>query len=164
MRAGSAVRQVERYTSGIVDEVKLGATVLITEDGERITVPNKHVVGEVIVNSRDSRIVESRIGIALEADAEAAVALVRAALAATDSVAEEPMPQVGVHDFTYGGVVLGARFWVPSKSYFQSRYNANGAILKALKGDRIALLPAASAAVTAAALSADDEAEEPGLM
>lgn len=153
-----------KNTSGIVEEVKLGNTVLITEDGEHITVPNKHVVGEVIVNSRASRIVESRIGIALEADAEAAVALVRRALAATDSVAGEPTPQVGVHDFTYGGVIIGARFWVPSQKYFESRYNANSAILKALKGDGVALLPAASAAVTAAALSADDEAEEPGFM
>ncbi len=138
--------------------------MLITEDGERITVPNKHVVGEVIVNSRASRIVESRIGIALEADSEAADALVRGALSVTDSVAETPLPQVGVHDFTYGGVVIGARFWVPSTTYFESRYNANGAILKALKGDGVALLPAASAAVTAAILSADDETEESGFM
>ncbi|MFP6744193.1 MAG: mechanosensitive ion channel domain-containing protein, partial [Alphaproteobacteria bacterium] len=74
-----------KSTSGDGEEVKLGATVLITEDSERITGPDKHVVGEVIVNSRDSRIVESRIGIAL----------VRRALTATDSVAHEPMPQVG---------------------------------------------------------------------
>lgn len=153
-----------KNTSGIVQEVKLGNTVLITEDGERISVPNKHVVGEVIVNSRDSRIVESRIGIALEADAEAAVALVRGALVATDCVAAEPMPRVGVHDFTYGGVIIGVRFRVPSTTYFESRYKANGAILKALKGDDVALLPAASAAVQAATLSADDEAEEAGFM
>ena len=53
--------------SGVVEEVSLAVTVLRGEDGERITVPNKHVVGKVIVNSRNSRIVESRIGIALEA-------------------------------------------------------------------------------------------------
>lgn len=29
-----------KNTSGIVEEVKFGNTVLITEDGERITVPN----------------------------------------------------------------------------------------------------------------------------
>ena len=151
-------------TSGIVEEVKLGATVLITEDGERITVPNKHVVGEVIVNSRARRIVESRIGLSVEADVARAVAAVKAALAGADGIAAEPAPQVGVHDFTYGGVVLGVRFWVSSTRYFQSRYQANGAILDALKGAGIALLPAASVAVAAASLSADGEAaDEPGV-
>lgn len=98
----------------------------------------------------------------MEADAD--VVLVRGALAATESVAGEPTPQVGVHDFTYGGVVIGARFCVPSTAYFESRYNANGAILKALKCGGVALLPAAAAAVTAASLSADDVVEEPGFM
>ena len=45
------------------------------------------------------------------------------------------------------------RFWVPSTTYFESRYKANGAILK---GDDVALLPAASAVVQAATLSADE--------
>ena len=152
-------------TSGIVEEVKLGATVLITEDGERITVPNKHVVGEVIVNSRASRIVETRIGLSMEADAVQAAAVVKGALARAGNVAAKPAPLVGVHGLSYGGVVLGVRIWVPSASYFQSRYQAKGAILEMLKSEGIALLPAAPVAVAAASLSAGDEAgEEPSVI
>lgn len=36
---------------GIVEEVYLSHTVLTNEDGEVITIPNKHIVGEIIHNS-----------------------------------------------------------------------------------------------------------------
>jgi len=47
----------------VVEDVKLPATVLRGEDGEKITIPNKEIVGQVVVNSEDKRIVESRIAI-----------------------------------------------------------------------------------------------------
>ena len=37
--------------SGVVAEVGLAATRLSTEDGEQITIPNKHIVGEILANS-----------------------------------------------------------------------------------------------------------------
>ena len=37
--------------SEVVDEVRLGATLLSTEDGEIITIPNKQILGEVLHNS-----------------------------------------------------------------------------------------------------------------
>ena len=36
--------------SGVVEEIRLAYTLLSTEDGELITIPNKHIVGEVLVN------------------------------------------------------------------------------------------------------------------
>jgi hypothetical protein len=44
--------------SGIVEEIKLGATILTDEDGVKITIPNKHIVGEIIHNSEEKKIVE----------------------------------------------------------------------------------------------------------
>ena len=37
--------------SGVVDEIHLAVTILSTEDNEIITVPNKHIVGEILHNS-----------------------------------------------------------------------------------------------------------------
>jgi len=145
--------------SGVVDEITLAATVMIGEDGERITVPNKEIVGRVIVNSHGQRVVESRVAIAQGEDSERAIAVVREALAGYPDIGAEPAPQVGIHDFTYGGIVLGVRFWVPSRRYFQTRYEVNRGILKALAGAGVTLMPAGAAAVRAPALTAD---EEPG--
>src|SRR3989344_2056696 len=41
--------------NGIVEEVKLPCTILSTIEGEKITIPNKDIVGEVIVNSLQNR-------------------------------------------------------------------------------------------------------------
>jgi len=143
-------------TSGIVEEITLAMTVLTSEDGERITVPNKEIVGEVIVNSHDRRVVETGIAIGADADAEKAIGVLREVLARSPDVGDEPPPQIGVHDFTDGGVVLGLRFWVPSTRYFQLRYALNREAFAALRDAGIPLLAAAGTAVAAETLSADE--------
>ncbi len=144
-------------TSGVVEEVTLAATKLVGEDGERITVPNKEIVGEVIINSRQSRVVQTKICVGYEADTEAAVSALREALSGFPGLAEGPPSQIGIHDFTYGGIVLGLRFWVPTKKYFQTRYAVNQAALGALNEAGIQLMPGGIAAVAAGSLSADTD-------
>lgn len=151
---------VNRNTSGVVEDITLAYTKLVGEDGERITIPNKEIVGRVIVNSKNSRIVETKICIGESEDAERAVSVLREMLLSIDELKDGPNPQVGIHDFTYGGIVLGLRFWVPSDKYFQVRYAVNGRALGALKQSGIKLLAAGAVAVPAASLSADDENEE----
>ena len=131
--------------------------MLIGEDKERITIPNKEIVGQVIVNSKDSRIVETRIAIGYGEDAGAAIEALRATLNGDEAVTDAPPPQIGIHDFTYGGGILGLRYWVPGNHYFQNRYRVNLALLEALKGADITLLEGAGIAVPAPELSADGE-------
>lgn len=151
---------VNRDTSGVVEDITLAYTKLVGEDGERITIPNKEIVGRVIVNSENNRIVQTKICIGESEDAEQAVRVLRETLLSIDELKDGPKPQVGIHDFTYGGIVLGLRFWVPSDKYFQIRYAVNGKALAALKQAGIKLLAAGAIAVSAASLSADDEEEE----
>lgn len=151
---------VNNKTSGVVEEVKLAATLLRGEDGELITIPNKEVVGRVIVNSNERRVVQTRVSIGADQDTDKALAAIRAAVATLPELDGAPPPQIGVHDFTYGGIVLGVRFWVKSQSYFQARYAVNGAVLAALKDAGIEMMPAGALAVAASSLSADEEDHE----
>ena len=134
-------------TSGVVELITLGYTRLVGEDEERITVPNKEIVGEIIVNSRGRRVVEVQVLLAAEADVERAIAVVRQVYEGFDELGGDLLPQVGVHAFTYGGVVLGLRYWVPSKRYFEMRYKVNGAVRSAFEEAGIALLTPAAAAL-----------------
>lgn len=109
---------INKEISGVVDEITLAATVLLGEDGERITVPNKEIVGRVIVNSHGNRVVQTKICIGEGEDAERAVAVLLQTLKSNTDLKDGPVPQVGIHDFTYGGIILGLRFWVPSARYF----------------------------------------------
>ncbi|MEE8352798.1 MAG: mechanosensitive ion channel family protein, partial [Rhodospirillales bacterium] len=64
---------VNHDTSGVVEDITLAYTKLIGQDGEQITIPNKEIVGRVIVNSEKNRIVETKICIGESEDAERAV-------------------------------------------------------------------------------------------
>ena len=126
--------------SGVVEEVKLAATILRGEDGEKITIPNKEIVGEILINSDANRIVESTIYVGVDTDTKQAADIIRGAIGAHVATADAAPPQVGIHDFDYGAIALGLRYWVPSKKYFQTRYAVNGAIKQALDDAGIALL------------------------
>lgn len=125
--------------SGIVEKVTLASTTLRGEDGEVITIPNKEIVGEVITSFGVRRIVEMSIPISFSADAEKAVAALRRAITDFPEIAREPSPQIGVHDFTPMGVVLGVRYWVAASGYFPVRHAVNAAFLKALREADVAL-------------------------
>ncbi len=133
--------------SGVVEEVTLAHTVLTGEDGQRIIVPNKEIVGEILVNSEARRVVEGRLLIDYGEDVERAIVVIRATLGEFSELGEEPAPLVGIEDFDLGGVVLGLRYWAPSRRYFETRYAVNGAVLAALGEAGIPLVPAARAVI-----------------
>lgn len=118
--------------SGVVDEIHLAATILTTEDDEKITIPNKHIVGEILHNSFANKIVEGTIGISYQDEPEEAIKIIQKALASINDICSEPPPQVGIEAFGDSSINLGMRYWVPTKKYFQTFYRGNMAVHKAL--------------------------------
>ncbi len=126
-----------KHVAGIVEDISLAATRLRNEDGEEITVPNKCINGEIIVNSRSHRVVDTRVTLPQNADHAAAFEAIRKALTGFEGITAGPQPQIGIHEFTPFDVVVGVRYWAPSRQYFQTRYAANTAILEALRGANV---------------------------
>jgi small conductance mechanosensitive channel len=118
--------------NGVVEEIRLAATILTTEDGELITIPNKHIVGEVLRNSFANKVVETRVGIAYEDDPEAAIEAISKVLGGIAEVCGDPSPQVGIENFGDSAIEIGMRYWVPTKKYFQTLYRVNLGVHKAL--------------------------------
>ncbi|MBT6042023.1 MAG: mechanosensitive ion channel [Gammaproteobacteria bacterium] len=118
--------------SGVVKEVKLAYTVLSNEDEVKITIPNKHIVGEIIHNSQASSIVEIGVGIAYGSDSDAAIALIKQAVIDTEGVSADKEPQVGIDNFGDSSIDIGLRFWVPTESLFETKYHANLAVFHVL--------------------------------
>ncbi len=125
--------------SGQVEEIHLATTILSTEDDERITIPNKHIIGEILLNSFENRIVEGSVGISYHDDPERAVEVVQKALSGIDDICSEPPPQVGIEAFGDSSIDLGMRYWVPTKRYFQTLYRGNMAVHKALGEAKITI-------------------------
>lgn len=133
--------------SGVVEKITLGITFLTGEDGEQISIPNKEIVGQVIVNSRNTRILETSLCVPEGADTEKVIAAISEILKNHPDTEDEPSPQVGIHDFTYGGYVIGIRSWVPGRKYFQVRYDVNRDIRSTLQRMGVELLTPAISAI-----------------
>ncbi len=119
--------------SGVVEEVKLACTIVTTSDGVRVTIPNKHIVGEILYNSKANRVVEGAVGISYSAEPEQAIEAVRKTLGQFPDVVSKPAPQVGIQNFGDSSVNIGFRYWVPTTKYFEEAYSVNLAIYKALR-------------------------------
>lgn len=119
--------------SGVVTEVKLACTVLTNEDGIRITIPNKHIVGEILHNSKHNRIVEAVIGISYSDDPEKAIRVIAETLDKFQEIVKTPKPQVGIQEFADSSVNIGYRYWIPTVKYYQNLYAVNLAVFKAVQ-------------------------------
>ena len=125
--------------TGVVKQVRLGNTILASEDDVRIMIPNHHIVGEIIHNSASESIVEMTFNIAYETDPLRAVELVKAAIVAQAAVSKSRPPQVGIQDFAINGYTLGLRYWAGTVSLFQTRCQTNAAIYNTLQQNGITL-------------------------
>ncbi|MEN8135815.1 MAG: mechanosensitive ion channel family protein [Thermodesulfobacteriota bacterium] len=119
--------------NGVVEEINLASTTLINEDGIRIMIPNKHIIGEILHNSGENRLVESRVGISYSDDPEKAIKVIRDILDSSSEVVEKPAAQIGIENFGDFSVDISYRYWVPSQKYFRNLYSTNLAVYKALK-------------------------------
>ena len=124
---------------GQVKEVHLAFTILSDEDNVEITIPNKHIVGEILCNSHNDTLAEESIGISYDSDPDEAISVIMNALNGVKNISTERKPQVGIEDFADSSILIGIRFWAPTSQYFETRYNANAAIYQALKTANITI-------------------------
>ena len=124
---------------GVVEEIKLSYTVLRNEDEELITVPNKQMIGDVLVNSFDVRVVESSIGVSYEQDPAKAISLIKEVLSGFKDVSKEHKPVVGIAKFGDSAIEVGLRYWVPTKSFFKTQYEVNLALYKVLHANHVTI-------------------------
>ena len=124
---------------GIVEEIKLAYTLLSNEDGEQITVPNNQIIGEIIYNSSANLIVEQTLTISYDDDPDKVIEIIDEQLEKNTQVVKEPQAQVGIEQFADFGIELGIRYWIPTKTFFQVKYEVNKAIYAALQDANISL-------------------------
>jgi small conductance mechanosensitive channel len=123
--------------TGQVDCVNLGYVQLVNEDEERITIPNRNVLGEIFTNSYNYSIVEAEVGIDYHSDPEAAIRCIAAAVQSVEGTAADRTPEIGIDSFGDSAINIGYRVWVPTNTYHRSRYTLNLAVFRALKAANI---------------------------
>ncbi|WP_461516874.1 mechanosensitive ion channel family protein [Porticoccus sp.] len=117
--------------TGLVDEVHLAYTVLKDEDAVRITIPNRHIVGEIIHNSAENKLAETTVGVSYDSDPKKVIEVLRAVMV-QQGVAEAREPLIGIDQFGDSSINFGVRFWVPTNRFHETRFRVNNAIFEAL--------------------------------
>ena len=125
--------------TGQVDCVNLGNIQLLNEDEQRITIPNRNVLGEIFTNSYDYSIIEAVVGIDYNTDPENAISCITAAIQTVADVAPDRAPDVGIDDFGDSSINIGYRVWVPTNCYHRTRYAVNMAVFRALEAAKITI-------------------------
>ncbi|MEZ7277999.1 mechanosensitive ion channel family protein [Pseudoalteromonas sp. 68 DY56-GL68] len=120
--------------SGQVKTIELGYTILINEEKVEITIPNKHIVGEILHNSFSYSLVKGEIDIAYDANADLAIELIETVLNDHELIADTPHSQVGIERFAESGVTLSYRFWVPTTKIIETKLAINRNVFKAIQG------------------------------
>ena len=136
-RVGDTISTQDRQ--GIVEDISLAATQLRAEDGELITIPNKHIMGEIHSNSEANRIVEGEIGIAYAEDPNKAIGVIEKILTELPGVANDTTPEVGISSFGDSSVNIEYRYWTPSGGYYQTIHAVNLAIFEQFRTEGISI-------------------------
>lgn len=124
---------------GVVKEVHLAFTMLTNEDGEIITIPNKHIVGEIIHNSHEDTVLELSIGIAYSSNTQLAISAIEKKLASLEGLSQNRPMQIGIEAFGDSSIDLGIRCWVKTEKFHEVKFATNQALLEALEEIGIAI-------------------------
>ena len=122
-----------RGESGQVKMIELGHTILINEENVEITIPNKHIVGEVLHNSFNNSLVMGEIGIAYSADSDKAINVIKNILSSHSKVANEPHAKIGIERFDDSAVIISYRYWAPTTELIDTKLDINQQIYSQIK-------------------------------
>jgi len=118
--------------TGVVEEVLLAYTILKNEDDVIITIPNKHIVGEVLHNSKHDSLLELCVGISYDHDPLEVIELLEKTIATLDIVGKQREPQIGIDEFADSAITIAIRLWTPTVNLYAAKYKANQHIYLAL--------------------------------
>ncbi|WP_448548034.1 mechanosensitive ion channel family protein [Thalassotalea fusca] len=124
---------------GIVKEVLLAYTIITDEDGVEIMIPNKHIVGEVLHNSKSETVLELTVGISYQDNPMDAVALIEQTLQQPDLNIPADKIQVGIDEFADSSINIGMRLWIPTNTFYQTKYQVNKAVYVAIENAGITI-------------------------
>ena len=122
---------------GLVEEVLLAYTILKDEDDVKIMIPNKHIVGEVLHNSKHDSLLELTVGIDYQHNPVEVIFLLEKAFEQLDGISAERSPLIGIDEFSDSAITLAIRLWTPTINMYATKYKANELIYLTLEQAQI---------------------------
>jgi small conductance mechanosensitive channel len=122
---------------GEVEDMTLARTLLITVDGDRIVVPNKHIIGEIIHNFSALKRVDITVGVSYSTDIDLAIKVIKNVVDDDPRVITTRGAKIGMSEFGDSSVSIFVRLWCKQQDYYEVKFAMNKKIFEALKNNRI---------------------------
>jgi len=123
--------------TGVVKEVLLAYTIISDQDDVCITIPNKHIVGEVLHNSKNDSLLELTVGIAYKEDPLKVITLLENVINDIGIVGKSREAQIGIGEFADSSINISIRLWTPTINLYAAKFKAYKAIYLTLKENNI---------------------------
>ncbi|MHA1540172.1 MAG: mechanosensitive ion channel family protein [Alphaproteobacteria bacterium] len=140
LKPGDVISVGERF--GWVNSLTSRYVSIITREGKEHLIPNEDIITREVVNwSHSSKKIRLSVpfGVAYNSDPHEVIALVKAAVGATDRVLDDPKPNCIIREFGESAIKMEARFWIkdPSNGVNNLKGNIYLAIWDTLKENGI---------------------------
>ena len=124
---------------GEVVDMTLARTIMRTLDGTLVIIPNKKVIGEIIHNYAEFKLLNINVGVAYLSDTDKVIRLVKEVVSSNKRVINKPAPKVGISEFGDSSINIYARVWCRQSDYWDLMFDINKAILDAFRKNSITI-------------------------
>lgn len=126
---------------GVVKEVQIFNTILLSPDNKRVIIPNGAISNGSIINysAEDKRRVDLVIGIAYESDVPKAKEVLMQVLKNNQWSLSDPEPQVAVSELADSSVNLVVRPWCKPENYWNIYFSVTEQAKAALESNGISI-------------------------
>ncbi len=122
---------------GQVLSIDLSMTVLRSLEDARVLVPNRKIVGEIIMNYTGERRVMLEVEVGYGEDLEKALRTAQEVLAGNPRILRNPPPEVGITRLGDSGIEITLRPWCKSEDFWRVHYEVYRAVLERFREERI---------------------------
>ena len=122
---------------GEVEDMTLPRTILRTVDGTAIYIPNKHIVGEIIHNYSDYKLLEFKVGIGYESDIKKAIDIVNRVIKNERRIPASKTTKIGISEFADSSINIYARTWAKQMDYWDVQFAIHEAVIKEFREHNI---------------------------
>ena len=126
---------------GVVEEIQIFNTVLITRDNQRIIIPNGQLSNGCVKNifAEPTRRVDMTFGISYEDDILQAKQVISDVLSADDLILKDPVPDIFVSEHADSAVIILVRPWCKSDDFWPVYFGAMENIKLAFDRENISI-------------------------
>jgi small conductance mechanosensitive channel len=115
---------------GEVHAIELFYTTLQHHDGTRVRIPNRKIIGEILLNDGKMRQLDLKVGVSYASNVEQVLLVVREVVRANPRCLKEPEPIIGICNLADSAITIQVRPWVSVTDYVVAPMEIYQAIVK----------------------------------